>query len=60
MAAVEWIKVVDRSEAHFKNRAKLYTPQLVRASLENQRQTANFINERFEVDLYKLADEGGK
>jgi len=60
MAAVEWIKVVDRNKAHFKKKAKLYTPQLVRASLERQLQTVRFINERFGVDLYKLADEGSK
>jgi hypothetical protein len=58
MAAVEWIKTVDRNKAHFKKRAKLYTPQLVRASLERQPQTVKFINERFGVDLYKLDARG--
>ncbi len=60
MAAVEWIKTVDRNKAHFKKNAGLYTPQQVRASLERQPQTVKFINERFGVDLYSLADEGGK
>jgi len=57
MAAVKWIKTVGRNMAHFKEKAKLYTPQLVRASLAKQPKTIKFINERFGVDLYELANE---
>jgi len=60
MAGVEWIKTVDRDKAQFKKKAKLYTPQLVRASLQRQPQTVKFINERFGVDLYKLANKNGQ
>jgi hypothetical protein len=34
MAAVEWIKTVDRNKAHFKKNANLFTPRQVRASLK--------------------------
>ena len=57
MVAVKWIKSVPRSGAHFKKNAKLFTPQGVRVSLAKQPKTVEFINERFGVDLFKLADE---
>jgi hypothetical protein len=57
MAAVKWIKTVGRNQAHFKKNAKLFVPQLVRASLAKQHKTIAFINERFGVDLYKLANQ---
>ena len=57
MAPVQWIKTVQRDKPQFRRKAKLYTPQLVRASLTKQPLTVKFINERFGVDLYKLADE---
>jgi hypothetical protein len=56
MAPVQWIKTVDRDKAHFKKKAKLYVPRLVRASLAKHPKTVAFINERFCVDLYKLAN----
>jgi len=59
MAPVQWIKTVSREKAHFKKKVKLYVPRLVRASLANHPKTVDFINERFDVDLYKLANEGG-
>lgn len=60
MAAVEWIKTVSEDKAHFKKKAKLFATQLVRASLANQPKTVAFINERFAVDLYKLADQDSR
>lgn len=59
MAPVQWIKTVSREKAHFKKKVKLYVPRLVRASLANHPKTVDFINERFDVDLYKLANKGG-
>jgi hypothetical protein len=58
MAAVKWIKTVGRNKAHFKKKAKLYVPQLVRASLARQPKTIEFVNERFGLNLSKLANEG--
>ena len=57
MTAVEWIKSVPRSKAHFKKHAKLFAPQLVRASLAKQPKTVEFINERFGVKLFELANK---
>jgi len=56
MAAVNWIASVPRASAHFKRNAKLFTPALVRASLAKQPLTVKFINERFGINLFKLAD----
>jgi hypothetical protein len=60
MAAVKWIKTVGRNQAHFKKKAKLLVPRSVRASLAKQPKTVEFINERFGVNLYKLANEGSR
>lgn len=56
MATVKWSETVPRSKAHFKKHAKLFAPQLVRASLAKQPKTVEFINERFGVNLFELAD----
>jgi uncharacterized protein len=57
MATVKWIKTVPRYKAHFQKNAKLFVARGVRASLAKQQETVAFINERFGVDLFKLADE---
>jgi uncharacterized protein len=50
VALVEWIKVInDKSEAHWKPKSDLYTTQLVKASLERQSKTLDFIKEVFEM-----------
>ena len=43
VVAVDWIKSVAADKAAWKPRAKLFTSQLVRASLANQRPTLEFI-----------------
>lgn len=57
MAAVQWINAVPRSRAHFKKNAGLFVPRSVRASLAKHARTIDFINSRFGVDLFKLANE---
>lgn len=54
VALVEWIKTVPREQAKFKRKSGLYTPQRVRASLDNQPTTVDFINQEFGVDMRSL------
>lgn len=54
---VNWIASVPRAKAHFKGYARLFTPALVRALLAKQPLTVKFINGRFGINLFKLADE---
>lgn len=56
MAAVEWIKWIPRSRAHFKKNAGLFVPRSVRASLAKHPRTVDFINSCFGLDLFKLAN----
>ena len=57
VAAVDWIKWVPRSKAHFERKVGLFVPRIVRASLAKHPETVNFIEKRFKVNLFKLADE---
>lgn len=53
---VRWVSAVPRSEAKWTPRSGLFTTQLIRASLENQPQTVEFIESAFAVKLRDLAD----
>ena len=53
---VRWFVTVKRDEAKFRSKSGLYTPQKVRASLDNQPTTVEFISKEFELDLYELID----
>lgn len=54
VALVEWVKTVPREQAIFKRKSGLYAPQRVRASLDNQPMTIDFIDREFGVDLRSL------
>lgn len=54
VALVEWLKTVPREQAKWKRRSGLYTPQRVRASLDNQPTTIEFIEREFGVDVRSL------
>lgn len=54
VALVKWIAKVPRNEAKWKPRRSLFTTQLVRASLDNQLETMDFIEHEFGVNLKKL------
>jgi uncharacterized protein len=51
---VEWIKTVPREHAKWRSNPKLYTTTHVRASLDGQQQTVDFIEQEFSVSLRKL------
>ena len=56
IVAVDWKATVDRTDAKFKPKSGLFTTQLVRASLDGQPATVDFIEAGFGVDLRALAD----
>ena len=54
VALVEWVKTVPREQAKWKRRSGLYAPQRVRASLDNQPTTIDFIDQEFDIDVRSL------
>lgn len=55
---VKWIKTVDSEQAKWKSNSGLFTSQLIKASLQGQPKTIEFIEKEFEIKLadYLLAD----
>lgn len=53
VALVKWLRKVPRDKAKWKKGARLFTPRLVRATLEDQSKTINFLNRSFGIDLWK-------
>jgi hypothetical protein len=67
LVAVDWIEKVPSEEAKWKPKSGLFTSQLIKASLQNQKITREFLEKEFGVDLRKLllqddpsANEEGK
>lgn len=54
VALVKWIKTVPREQAKFKRKSGLYTPQRVRASLDNHPTTIEFVDQEFDVNIRSL------
>jgi len=54
VALLKWIVTLDRENAIFKRKAGLYTPQKVKASLDNQPVTVKYIETEFDINLKKL------
>ena len=48
---VKWLKKVPRERAKWRSNAGLYTTQHVRASLENQKKTLNFLEKNFRISF---------
>ena len=55
--AIDWIKKITAKKAKSMNKKKLFIPRGIKALLDNQPKTTDFINKEFEVDLYKLTNE---
>ena len=54
VALVEWIKAVPREEAKWKIKAGIYTTTHIRASLDGQPKTLEFLEKEFDLDLREL------
>lgn len=59
VALVEWLRAVDASKAKWKAKAGIYTTPLVRASLENQRETIGFLESEFQILLQTIRTRRG-
>ncbi len=57
VALVHWHKFVAEGEApHWLSKSGLFTTQLVRASLEGQKRTLEFLEERFQVKFEEIRE----
>lgn len=51
---IEWIKTVDSKQAKWKSKAGLFTSQLIKASLQGQRPTREFLETEFNIKFKDL------
>jgi len=51
---IDWIRTVDSNQAKWKRKAGLYTSQLIKASLQAQRTTREFLERGFDIDFKDL------
>ena len=54
LVPIKWLSVRERDKAFFIKRSKLYTPQLVKASLENQSITIQMLEKEFDFKTEML------
>lgn len=55
VCTVKWLKSVSRFDAKWSSKANLYTTQHVRASLDGQPETINFLEEAFSISMREAA-----
>ena len=51
---VNWIRAVPRTKAKWASNKGIYSSQLVRASLEKQQATLDFLSQEFALDIQEL------
>lgn len=51
LAKVKWLKTVEKDSAVWDNNLRLFKPTQIKASLESQQGTLEFISEKFGIDL---------
>ncbi|MBK9421327.1 MAG: hypothetical protein IPN44_09785 [Flavobacteriales bacterium] len=51
---VEWLKAVDSANAKWLKKGGLFTTQLIKASLQSQPTTLEFIKNQFDLDVVEL------
>ena len=54
VALLDWAIALGREDAKFKSKSGIYTPQKVKASLENQPVTVQFLEAEFAINLKEL------
>lgn len=54
VVTIDWIKTVDAKGAKWKSKAGLFTSQLIKASLQEQRRTCEFLETEFDVRFDEL------
>jgi uncharacterized protein len=56
IVGIDWIKSFDRKNAAWEKKKGLYTTQLIKASLTNQKETIEFIEDKFNIKLSEYLD----
>jgi hypothetical protein len=57
MAPVKWVATIGGKDAYFEKKSGLFAPRSVRASLDEQPKTIEFIEDKFRIgDLFELTD----
>ncbi|TBR19905.1 MAG: GIY-YIG nuclease family protein [Chitinophagaceae bacterium] len=54
LVKIDWIKTVDGKQAKWKSKSGLFTSQLVKASLQGQQKTRNFLETEFAIKFKDL------
>ena len=54
VVGIQWIKTFPINESKFERNIKLFTTQLIKATLQNQEQTKEFIENNFNISFKKL------
>ena len=56
LVKINWIKTVGKQDAKWKSKSKLFTTQLIKASLDNQPNTLEFIEQEFKIKIEDILD----
>lgn len=51
---IEWIKTVESKQAKWKSKSELFSSQLIKASLQNQSKTKDFLEKEFDLNFKEL------
>ncbi len=54
LVKIDWIKSVERKEGKWKSKSSLFTSQLIKASLQNQQVTIDFLEQEFDISFNTL------
>ncbi len=54
LVKIKWMKSVAKDDAYWEKNAGLFTAQRVKVSLQNQKDTMTFLEEKFEIDFNNL------
>ena len=54
LVKIDWIKAVDSKKAKWKSKSGLFTTQLIKASLQAQKTTQNFLEAEFDIKFKDL------
>ncbi len=57
LVKIDWIKKYDKTEAKWKKNAGLFTKQLIKASLDNQVKTIDFVETNFDIKFNELLND---
>ena len=54
LVKIDWLKAVERKQAKWRSKSGLFTSQLIKASLQGQNKTRNFLEAEFKINFKEL------